>query len=288
MRKVILNDIKIISEISKTDSAKIFLTSTGELLKLFLPEMLKLLNLINYDMEKKILSVDNYKMHNRIIKPNAGVYLNNGMFCGYLMNRAKGVDYNTFSNNATYKQLTDLEKYKVIHSQIENIVKKSPDIVFPDLCTCDNIFIDKESVQLIDYDGFQVGNYPTMVMSTSLGNQEAYYIKKYLKGDNLFNKNLDKKSLIILYFLDTFNIDLNKVGVINPFTRKPVTLANVFEEINLDDYRMYEKVSKIFDDSVDNEYLGEEIERLAKDYKLIMLEPNLKINGAYIKRLIKK
>ena len=126
-----------------------------------------------------------------------------------------------------------------------------------------------------------------MVMSTSLGNQEKHYIKKYLKGENLFNKNLDNKSLIILYFLDVFNINLNNIGLINPFTKKPITLENVFDELNLQDYRLYEKVSKIYNDNENNEYLGEDIERIAKDYKMTIL-PYPMINGANVKRLIKK
>ena len=45
---------------------------------------------------------------------------------------------------------------------------------------------------------------------------------------DLFTKNLDKKSLILLYFLCTFHVDLNKVGIISPVTKTVITLDEIF------------------------------------------------------------
>ena len=72
----------------------------------------------------------------------------------------------------------------------------------------------------------------------------------------------------------------------NPFTRKNVSLENVFDAINLTEYEIQDKVQKLFDDSQDNDYLEDSIDKLEKDYKLEMFTAGP--NGEYMKRLIKK
>ena len=61
--------------------------------------------------------------------------------------------------------MSDLFMYADIHTKLENIVRSTDDIVYPDICTCDNIYVDSSNgnkIQLIDYDGLQVGIYPSI------------------------------------------------------------------------------------------------------------------------------
>lgn len=285
MKKVILDNIKLKKFISANSTSKIFLTSTGEILKLYFPDFINFCKVVGIDLEKKINSADEYQCSNLIIKPNASVYTKDGMFCGFLMNRALGIDFNKYTDKLSYKESMNLNRYREIHSNLEKIVKDSPDIVIPDLASCNNIFINGNVPQLIDYDGFQVGNYPTMAISTSLGKQEQYCCEKYIKNNVLFTKNLDKKSLIILYFLDVFKINLNNIGLVDPYTKLPITLEDVFKSIYLDDYELYDKVLKIYNDNVDNEYLGESMEKISKDYIMTTVTMDFGLN---IRRLVKK
>ena len=173
------------------------------------------------------------------------------------------------------------------HMKLESIVKRGNDagIVFPDLCTCDNIFIDSSgNMNFIDYDGLQVGNHITPILSTSLGRQEQYLCSKYYKN-GLFTPELDKKSLIILYFLTAFNINLGKVGMINPANNDEVTLDFVFESIGLDDYDIQDKVWKCLQSKYKNEFLGDDVYHIADYYDMIAVPIG---NGKYVKRLIKK
>ena len=287
IKQTITNEfISSLTKLTETDIAIIFMTKQGEIVKLFRPEILGFFSMVGLDYEGKILNRENYNISHEIIKPNTAYYDKSGRFCGFKTRHANGIDYNTLDSNLTLLERTNLEKYNKLYRRLERIVKKNKDIVFPDLCTCDNIFVNGDNIELIDYDGMQIGKYKAASMSTSMHEEKYdYYVPKYWKRD-LFTKNLDKKSLIILYFLTTFNVDLTKVGFINPFTKQPITLEEMFNLIGLEDYEMYDKVSKIFDDNVDNEYLGETVDKIAKDYNMTVYpESN---NGIYLKKLIKK
>lgn len=239
------------------------------------------------DIEAKILDAVELKHSPEIIVPNYAAYDNCGRFLGYNCDPAKGIDYNTYYDNLSIKQHCDLISFATIHSRIESVIKKNPNIVFPDLCTVDNIFIDaNKNVSFIDYDGLQVGKHRSVSISTNLGNPKQYIFKpKYFNRQILFTKELDKKSLIMLYFTSVFNIDLNKVGTIDPFDGKPITLDDVFSILNLDDPDLCHKVWKLFQDNQPNEYLGNDMFRIADKYDLKVLR---KVGDFYYKCLEKK
>ena len=137
---------------------------------------------------------------------------------------------------------------------------------------------------MIDYDGLQVGNYITPIMSTSLGNQEQYFCPKYCVN-KLFTPELDKKSLITLYFLNTFHVNLSKVGLINPFSGDKVTLDFIFDLINLDDYDIQNKVWKCFQLNKENEFLGDDVYSVFENYKMEAIPFR---DGTYVKKLVRK
>lgn len=108
---------------------------------------------------------------------------------------------------------------------------------------------------------------------------------KYFTNESLFTKELDQKSSIFLYFLDTFNVNLNKVGMIDPSNGKPITLNDIFSFINLDDDDLCHKTWKIFQNDRANEYLGDDVFRIADKYNMNVLA---RLGDSYIKRLTKK
>lgn len=269
-----------------TQTAQLYHMKDGQILKVFSPTYLDILSSIHIDMEKKILDADKGSTVSEIIQPSAAFYSSdNKRFIGYSLPPAKGVDFNQYTGSLSHQDQTDLYRYALIHSKIEDPVKKSSNIVFPDLCTCDNIFVDdNQNIQFIDYDGLQVDEHKTIAVSTSLGDPRQYLGSKYVK-DFAFTKELDKKSLTILYFLDTFHADLNKVGCVEPTTGKRVTLDDFFQCIQLDDWDVMEKVWKLFQNNKENEYLGEDVFRIADNYQLHTIPVT---NKDYIKVLTKK
>lgn len=139
-------------------------------------------------------------------------------------------------------------------------------------------------MSLIDYDGLQIEKFITPVISSSLGDQKQYFCPKYC-NNKIFTSELDKKSLIILYFLDTFNVDITKVGTRNPITGRIVTLDDIFECINLENYDIQNKVWKCLQTKYENEFLGDDVYEIAYDYNMIVHKAS---KGNYFKRLIKK
>jgi len=131
-----------------------------------------------------------------------------------------------------------------------------------------------------------VGKHKSTCISTSLGDSDEYLkIPKYCDKNGLFTKELDKKSLIIFYFLTAFNVDLNKVGKIEPISGEMMTLETVFDCIKLDDYDICHKIWKIFQDQEPNEYLGADVIRIAEKYDMKVIA---NIKGRPLKCLYKK
>lgn len=189
------------------------------------------------------------------------------------------------------KQRGDLYGYAKRHMQLENIVKKGHEenkvIVFPDLCTFDNVFInEKEQLSLIDYEGLQVGEHISVNISTNLGNQENYIHRKYLKND-LFTPEIDKTGLIIMYFLAAFHVDLKIVGQINPMTGNIMTVKDVFEIMELqDEVELMKMVEMTLSNKEKGVYLGNKMFELASKYNMEAYSTS--IPGLYLKKLKRK
>lgn len=272
--------------IALTQSAAILKLNNGNILKVFHPQFLGMMKLTHIDIEAKILDAKPIKHSPEILVPTSALYDEKMGFIGYSMPEANGIDYNEHDDKLTIGDRKNLKKYAIEHAKLEAILKRNKNIVFPDFCTCDNIFTDGNNFQIIDYDGLQIDNHKSIVLSTSLGNEEQYFAsKKYWSDEELFTKELDKKSSIILYFLTTFNVDLNTVGMIPPNTDKPITLDDVFDIIKLDDSDLCHKVWKLFQDNESNEYLGDTVFRIADKYNM---EAVKYFDNRYLKVLTKK
>lgn len=291
MNKIQLNDLLKNNQLNSkciTDTAVIYSLPNNKIFKMFHTKYLEIFNIVGINLEEKLSTADTTTLPKEIIKPEVLVYDGTEVI-GYIMAKAKGINYNTRDINLTMFERSNLLQYADLHFKLEKIIRSTPDIVYPDICTCENIYISGPDIQLIDYDGFQIGKHKTLDISSSLGNQIQYFnTPKYITKDLLFTKELDKKSLIILYFLSTFNIDLNRVGtIINPLTNQPFTLEEVLSCIGLEDYDIMNKIWKIFQNNKENDWLGEDVYRLAYEYDLQLVSGPL-ADGSYLKKLIKK
>lgn len=252
----------------------------GEVLKILDNMLLELLSNTGFSLEKRLDEVDNLTSFTNFAMPNRKLE-ENGIVNSYTMPYVPGVDFTDF-----YEDIYNLSSYANIHSQIENNIKIGNElgIVFPDLCTTENIRITPDrKVFFIDYDGLQIKQMPAVGFSDFLGIPSDVLTKKYFDFEtNLFTKEIDIKSAIFLYFVDVFGVDLSKVGSINPFTGRVITLDYIFSTINLQDLNIMQKVWKLFQQSVPNEFLGDDIYMLAEQYNLVELP------GTSIKRLVRK
>lgn len=286
MEKIDYKNLEATDLICRSSKAYIYKLKNGDILKIFHPFILDLYKKSNLRLEEKITSAKPIKTVPEIIVPNMAIY-SNDEFVGYALKKADGMNYNDYDDKLPQKEFSNLKRYAEEYQKLESIIKRGnkENIVFPDFCTCDNIFIDKNgNFSLIDYDGLQINNFITPIMSSSLGNEEQYQCPKY-QNNFLFTPELDKRSLITLYFLMTFNVDINRVGQYNPITNEKITLDLIFELIGLDDYDIQNKVWKLFQNNQKNEFLDDDVFKIADKYHLLA-RPIAK--NTYMKRLIKK
>lgn len=286
IKKVDIKDLNIKSQIHNGYKANVYELENGSILKVFSPLVLNLYKSCDIQLERKIIESKPIINVPEIIVPEEAVY-ENQEFLGYTSKKAEGIDYNTYDDFLTLKDRCNLKQYADEYSKLESIIKRGnkENIVFPDLCSCDNIFIDdKGNMSLIDYDGLQIDNFITPILSSSLGDQDQYFCPKYYDG-KIFTSELDKKSLIVLYFLNTFNVDITKVGSRNPITGEIVTLDDIFELINLDNCDIQNKVWKCLQDKYENEFLEDDVYDIAYDYNMVAFPT---ANKTYLKKLIKK
>lgn len=288
MEKIQLKNINLnsVKQLSKSEGSVVYDLNNGNVLKLFTNLSLYFYDMANIDIEGKIMCSKELSTVPELVVPKQGVY-DEYNFCGYTMPKVNGINLNDYDDNLTLKQRCDLNIYAALFNQLEDIVKRGhkEKIIFPDFCTCDNIIINNGKFKFIDYDGLQVGNHRAIVRSTSLNNKIQYEnIPKYCKN-GLYTEELDKKSLVILYFLFAFNVDLNMIGARG--TRgNIITFDDVFTFLNVNDYDFMHKVWKCLHNTEKGEYIGKDIQRLAYEYEMQLIPTPMK--NAFFKRLSRK
>ena len=288
MLKEQLKDLKCVETIYDEEYSKIFKLTDGRLLKVISPMLLECFDAYNIDFESKILSTL-AKGVPEIVSPISAVY-NYNTCCAFTMEQVNGISLNEYDRNYTLYQKSNLYELFEIYSKLENVVKRSNDhgIVIPDLCTCDNIILLKDgSIKLIDYDGLQVGEEDvTVTMSTSLGDEIKYlFSPKYCKIPYHFTSELDKTSLTILMFLWIFNMDLTRVGHINPTTGKVITVQDIFRGLGIFDEEFMNKVEANISLTQRGSYLAKDLYRIVNNYNMIIYNTD---SGRQAKKLLHK
>ncbi len=255
---------------------------SGELLKILDEYLLKIIADTGYNLDVRLDEADKFASFKNFSIPTRKL-TQKGKAISYVMPYFPGVDFTDY-----YVDIFNLLSYAKLHSQIEGNIKEGNELglVFPDLCTTENILVSKDGkVFFIDYDGIQIGNMPAVGYSDFLGTPEQVLTPKYYDDKtDLFTKELDIKSAIFLYFLDTFGVNLSTVGTLNPENGKIVTLDFVFQTINLEDPDIQQKVWLLFQEDKQNEFLGDSIYNLAEKYILV---PDMSVGGM-IKNLVRK
>ena len=171
MRKIDLEDLELFikKKLSSGNYSSIYRLSNGDIFKMFDEEYLMINKLGGISLEDKIVNADKVFTTDDILKPKVCVYSGDN-FVGYTTDYVDGKSYSYVDRNLPLDKRKDLFYYADLYKKIEDIVRKNEKIVFPDLCTCDNIIMgDNGKITLIDYDGLQVDNYNTGMISTALG-----------------------------------------------------------------------------------------------------------------------
>ena len=271
MKKVYYKEIsnKIVKIIKKNKLATVYLLNDGKIFKKFCPEWIEFSCRKFSNMESRILDADKFSNNSNLLLPSQIVYCLDGnqeFFVGYIMEKLNSISLDSFIDSFMMEKHLNLKIFNDIYINLMNIIKKYDSIVFPDLCSKDNIFIDPKTfnIQLIDYDGFQVFNKSSGVISDMISLDRTNWENSkyvYMNCNFLYTKNLDIRSLIMLYFYYTFNINLFSVrtyiNINDELVRAKLSFDQLFNLINLDNEDIMQAVWLLFqmDKDMPNEYL---------------------------------
>ncbi|MFA5603759.1 MAG: hypothetical protein WDA12_02765 [Bacilli bacterium] len=270
LKDLMITDCCLIN--SGSDSL-IFELKNGSILKMFnrngiqSSKYIKNPNNYIFVKELKVKMAYNFQKFNEVIIPETIVYDNND-FMGYTMKKNNDKTFIEIFNES-YENQT-IETISNYFYKLEKIVKKGNEqgIVFPDLLTYGNVRYNHKTddIILLDYDGFQIKNLPTWDMCSLLHPKinQCLFHKKYLK-QNRFTNNIDKLSIAVgfLLFATNFNI-ANHYSKID----KSREINLILDFIGLDDNSVRYKILKLFNNKEDNEYLEEDLLRIADMYRL--------------------
>lgn len=246
----------------------VFKSKDGFIIKTFNKKLIEESKKSGIDLESKILYTPDMICSSQINKPTSILYDCNSEFYGYMCKVVDGEYDTTGQYLETLRQSLNIYKMNELYKKIGEIVKKEEQVVFPDLCNVDNIVIGEGlNISLIDYDGMQIGKYRSSSISSNIScpliNTDAKYVR-----DNLYTKNLDKKSLIFLYFQIVFNINLNMFEGCDEKKLEEM-IFYIFKILNIEDQSIMNKVWKLFKKGIDNDYLSdEEIDKIASYFSL--------------------
>ena len=242
--------------------------------------MYKILKPNNFDLSKerkKILASEELELP-LIERPEKLIYMK-GKFSGYSSNYIDGIPFSDAWDKFSYAQTHNLSFLADILADLENLVisANKEGIVMPDLGNLTNLMLTKNGFRYIDYSGLQVASFSSDDYASLLASEKLYYTlfmcKKYIcKIYNrryydgfLFTSELDKKTLIYIFFYLAFGVLLYDIKNIE----RVKCQKELFKTLHIKDADLMEKISWLWSDKHPNEFIAKDILRLAKDYKIV-------------------
>ena len=261
--------------LSSDFDGNLYRLSDGSILKLFNAVYLDSYKRQNIDLKEKMLQVENIH-HPRIIVPDRMCCMDDDVV-GYIRRDVSGRSFTEFFSNESDNDKVNLYRYALIHHNLESVVEECNDIVFPCLCDETGIYLEQDfKPYFVNFEELQHGTFRAGRVSKKLGLRTDSNDSRYL-SDGLFTKNLDKMSSIYLYFLNTFNVDLSKID--------STSVGEVFNRLGLKDDDICHKVWSLFDKDYDNDFLGDDVFRIAEEYEMRVV---FNTRTTCVKRLVKK
>lgn len=266
MERVELTNInfKKIKILKKSPISKVFLLDEKEVVKVYNSSYLKGINR-RRALERKIQASSTIKLKELVLPKK--IILINGNFAGYTMEYIKGESYLDIAI-APYRNLDLINKE---YLEIEKIIKKfhKEGIIVPDLLNLTNIIVTEEGLRFIDYDGMQIRDNKASSVSKILKKDIRHSSTiKYCNHLGLYTEELDKKSLLILYILITFNNLINDINMDNNRFEK---IDKLLEELNISqEDKLKEIINKAYNprNDIKNEYLEEAVKEIGNKYVL--------------------
>lgn len=256
------NDFKEMEFVSKTNS--LVCKKDGIMYKVLNPQK------VNLDQAKTRISMaDNLNLYH-IERPISELYLED-KFVGFTSREEHGILLDDYLCEIIYQNNPNiLAVIAYLFKDLETIIKKANEenIVLPDLGSNGNIMVTNHGLKYIDYMGLQIKDERTEDISgmiTHDGWSNLFPCHKYFTNEYLYTSELDKASLIYLLFSHIFQINLANLNGLEHYE----VVEWICRGLNILDKKFIHKVWALYQNNLNNEFIAEDLERLAKDYKLV-------------------
>lgn len=182
-----------------------------------------------------------------------------------------------FSDTVTMDEVTGF--YIALSELTDRLYDRK--VIVPDLITSSNLLYDKENkkIRLIDYDGMQIENIPTNVISHTLRYKQNPVLRssKYFNCNGTYTKEINTMSLLVdyLYRLTGINVaDNPDFQGISSLEANGMSLDKVkdkirelFNSIGIDDKEIVNGYINVFSAKQDNPEAKKLIKRFANNYQ---------------------
>lgn len=247
-------DINVqVKPIVSKNSSLIYETNNHQIVKVFSEKTLK----VNEDLLRDKLS--NPLGINGVVDPKQLVYVHDNLV-GYTMDKVDGKTNAEYEKGISPDSRKNLYRIAYKYLQLEKIVKQAGDsVVFPELL--DKVLVDKQdNVKVIGFDSMQMGDSKSIRESIVPVSLEKY------KSNGMYTKELDIKSLICFYLINTIGVDLRSLE--NGVNDKLHYVSSVLDSIEVPS-PLKEKIILLYKEDAHNEYLGEDVLKIAEGYKIV-------------------
>lgn len=274
MEKYDINEIEESKQktIKEDHRSTVTLLNNGDYAKIFTDDHLTNTRYYGSDIERLIKYAKPIKNIPEIITPYAMI-TDNDNFVGFIIRPANGIPLEFYFKN--YIKKPKLQIYNSVFENIENIVLRgnNNNIVFPDLSTISNIFIDEnDRLEMIDYDGIQIGDIAPLYIPDTI--DDGYLDYKYF-NNRKYTPEIDKKSIIYAYMRHVFHINMApNIKRLKSKDEIESFIKMIFKNINLDDNGFVYKIMDIYCDDKNNKSIISNIKSMEERYLIINEEKN--------------
>ena len=240
-------NIQVKPIVSKNGSL-IYETNNHQIVKVFSESTLK----DNKELLKEKLS--NPLGINGVVDPKGLVFVHDNLV-GYTMDKIDGKTSSEYERGMSPDYRKNLYRLAYKYLKLEEIVKEAgQDVVFPELL--DKVFVDKQdNIRIIGFDSIQMGESKPIRESLVPESLEKY------RSNGMYTKELDIKSLICFYLINTIGLDLRSLE--KKVDDIPHYVSRVLDSIEVPS-PLKEKILLLYTENAQNEYLGNDVLEIAE------------------------
>lgn len=245
-------NIQVKPIVSKNGSL-IYETNNHQIVKVFSESTLK----DNEELLKEKLS--NPLGISGVVDPKGLVYVHDNLV-GYTMDKIDGKTNSEYERGISPDYRKNLYRLAYKYLKLEKIVKEAgQDVVFPELL--DKVFVDKQdNIKIIGFDSIQMGDSNPIRESLVPASLEKY------RSNGMYTKELDIKSLISFYLINTIGLDLTSLE--KKVDDKLHYVSGVLDSIEVPS-PLKEKIILLYTENAQNEYLGNDVIEIAEKCKIV-------------------